>query len=798
MENTRCYHCDDSCEEEIVVADGHSFCCNGCKTVYQLLSENGLNQYYSQNPSPGSKAEESDLNLLAFLDNPEVQDAFYSFQDGTNARVTFKVPIIHCSSCVFVLEHLPKLNPAIKQAQVNFPQKTASIFFDQSQLSLRQLVELLIQIGYRPELDLSKLDKQGEEQTSDRSLLIKLGVAGFCFGNIMMFSFPEYLGSRLRPDEQFMVFFNYLNFILALPVLLYAGADYLRSAAKGLSIGKINMDVPIAIGMLAIFIRSTYDIFSGTGTGYMDSLSGFVFFLLIGKWYQAKTYSSLAFERDYRSFFPIAVKRILTKGDSDMALIKDLEKGDVIEVKNAELIPADSLVLKGNARIDYSFVTGESEPVKINEGERIYAGGKQKGALLTLQVIKPVSSSYLTSLWNAQTTEKEYGYHSLKEFSDKVATWFSLAVLIVATATGIYWWVVDPSIWMNAVSSVLIIACPCALALSIPFTFGSMIRYFGRNGLFVNAAESIDRMGRVTDIVFDKTGTITVKDNRSVGYVGDELTKDEWSALITLASQSGHPLSTTIAEKYADQTVNTLVDSYYEEVGKGISGTVSGLDVALGNHEKVGWSGADSGINETRVYASVSGIAKGFFRFANQYRNGVEEVVGQLAHHHTLHLLSGDNDSEAKHLASIFNSQNLHFNLKPDDKQKWILSKAAEDRKVMMVGDGLNDAGALKESFFGISVADDVHQFTPASDAILHSKAFGQLPAFVELAAMSRKVVWAAFAISLSYNIIGMSVAVQGILSPIFAAILMPLSSVSIVLFTTITSGLMARMKLRS
>lgn len=794
---SRCYHCNDTCEDELVVVDNRNFCCNGCKTVYQLLNENGLDQYYSQNDSPGSKSENTNLSLLAFLDNPEVKEAFYTFQDGTNARVTFKVPIIHCSSCVFVLEHLPKLNKAVKQAQVNFPQKTVSIFFDETELNLRQLVELMIQIGYKPELDLAKLEKQNETETSDRSLLIKLGVAGFCFGNIMMFSFPEYLGSRLRPDEEFLIFFNYLNFALALPVLFYAGADYLRSASKGLSIGKINMDVPIAIGMLAIFIRSSYDIFSGTGTGYMDSLSGFVFFLLIGKWYQSKTYSSLAFERDYRSFFPIAVKRILTKGDSEMALIKDLKKEDVIEVKNAELIPADSVLLQGDARIDYSFVTGESEPIGVNSGNRIYAGGRQQGPVLTLQVLKPVSSSYLTSLWNAQSAEKEQGYHSLKEFSDKVATVFSVAILIIATATGFYWWNVDATIWMNAVSSVLIIACPCALALSIPFTFGSMIRHFGRNGLFVNAAEAIDRLGRVSDIVFDKTGTITVKDDRSIEFVG-ELNENEWVAVVNVAKQSGHPLSIAISEKYSDRSSPDLVQDYLEEIGKGISGSSAGLNVSLGNAEFAGEIDDSSKVNETRVYVTLDEQYKGFFRFKNQYRKGFDYLAKLLAAERELHLLSGDNDSEAERLKGVFRAENLHFDLKPDDKAKWIQKKNEEGKQVLMIGDGLNDAGALKESFFGISVADDVHQFTPASDAILHSSAFHRLPAFIKLSAQARKIVWVAFGISLTYNIVGMSVAVQGILSPIFAAILMPLSSVSIVLFTTVTSGIIAKLSLRN
>ncbi len=427
-EQTRCFHCNDECAEELIEHDGHSFCCNGCSTVYQLLQEVGLDEAYANGPL-GIRPDDVEDKDFAYLENEEVQESLLDFSEGNMARITFELPAIHCSACVYLLERLEKLNPGVKNCEVNFPKKRANILFDRSQTTLRMLVQLLHSIGYAPNLNLQKSTEEEKGPSTDKALLYRIGVAGFCFGNIMLLSFPEYLLGGRELDTKWSQLFNYLNLLLALPLVLFAGREYLMSAYKGLKVGHVNMDVPVSIGILAIFGRSTYDILAGVGPGFLDSLAGFIFFLLIGKWYQAKTYSGLSFERDYRSFFPIAVNRIGEDGQVDAIMIKHLLKGDEIQIHNDELIPCDCELLSEKASIDYSFVTGEAAPSSKMEGNRIYAGGKNRGSVIRLRVQKPVSSSYLTSLWNSSDVAKEAEVPPLLRFSDKVASWFSAAVL---------------------------------------------------------------------------------------------------------------------------------------------------------------------------------------------------------------------------------------------------------------------------------------------------------------------------------------------------------------------------------
>ena len=807
QEKTTCYHCSDDCVDEIIHLDGHTFCCNGCSTVYQLLQDVGLDDTYANGPL-GIKPDAQKEQELAYLDDAEVKESLLDFSDGKLARISFELPAIHCSACVYLLERLERLNQGVKQCEVNFPKKTANILFDETEVSLKKLVVLLHSIGYAPNLNLAKSSEGKERPNVDRTLLYKIGVAGFCFGNIMLLSFPEYLVGNSVLESKWSTLFNYLNLTLALPVLLYAGSDYLVSAYKGLKVRHVNMDVPVSIGILAIFGRSAFDILSGAGPGFLDSLAGFVFFLLIGKWYQAKTYSGLSFERDYKSFFPIAVNRVGTDGQVNAIMIKHLLKGDEIQIHNDELIPCDCELLSSTASIDYSFVTGEAAPSSKIEGNRIYAGGKNRGSVIHLRVLKPVSSSYLTSLWNSADTDKNSEVPPLLDFSNKIASWFSATVLSVAAITAIYWLIVDPTNWLNTTTAVLIIACPCALALSIPFTYGSMLRHFGKQGFFVRSVEAIAKLGQTNKVVFDKTGTITVRKKDSVHFFGNAVAEEQLIALVNVARQSLHPLSKTFASAYPKVQQYPVI-GFVENAGVGIYGMVNGVVVELKNPSRLSeshrsrfdsWESDVNGMGRTAVL--VDGQLHARVEFSTSYRPGLKHVVQEIQAENELFLLSGDNDSESTALSNPtiagFNPANMLFEMDPHEKKSWIKNKQSSNGdKVLMVGDGLNDAGALREAHFGISIAEDNSQFTPASDGILTAESFEKLPQLMALSRQARWIVIAAFALSMIYNVIGVSVAVQGLLSPVVAAILMPLSSVTIVLFTTVSSAILVRVRLK-
>ena len=806
-EKTTCFHCSDECTDETIHLDGHSFCCNGCSTVYQLLQDVGLEDTYANGPL-GIRPDEAKHHELNYLDNEEVKESLLDFTEGKLGRISFELPAIHCSACVFLLERLERLNSGVRQCEVNFPKKTANILFDQTQISLKELVLLLHSIGYAPNLNLAKSSEKESGPSTNKDLLYKMGVSGFCFGNIMLLSFPEYLIGGQALDEKWTYLFNYLNLALALPVVLFAGRDYLVSAYKGLKVRYVNMDVPVSIGILAIFGRSAFDIITNVGPGFLDSLAGFVFFLLIGKWYQAKTYSGLSFERDYKSFFPIAVNRIGADGQVNAIMIKHLLKGDQIQIHNDELIPCDSELLSDKASIDYSFVTGEAAPSSKTIGSKIYAGGKNRGSAIDLKVLKPVSSSYLTSLWNNSEGNEKEEKPPLLNFSNRIASWFSATVLSIAAITAIYWLVVDPTNWLNTTTAVLIIACPCALALSIPFTYGSMLRHFGRHGFFVRSVEALAKLGQINHVVFDKTGTITVRQKESVFFSGNKLADDELCALVNVSRNSLHPLSKTFADAHSD-CARMVVIGFTESPGIGVYGMCDEVQVELKNPLHLdasqqelfnSWNGQHVGMGRTAVL--IDGKLKARVDFASTYRSELKSVVNQIKAENGLSLLSGDNDTESEALSDPeivgIDKRNMSFEMDPHQKKEWIVKRQeSEQEKVLMVGDGLNDAGALRAAHFGISIAEDNTQFTPASDGILTADSFHKLPKLIRLAKQARIVVIAAFALSFIYNVVGVSVAVQGLLSPVIAAILMPLSSVTIVVFTTVSTTLLVKFHLR-
>jgi Cu+-exporting ATPase len=405
IEIKTCYHCGDDCDREHVVFEGKDFCCNGCKTVFEILNQNDLCTYYDLDKNPGISLKSKKFDdKYAFLDNEDIEQLILDFKDTQIAKVTFYIPSIHCSSCIWLLENLYKLTDGVNHSRVNFVKKEFSVDFNPEEISLRSLVELLATLGYEPNISLDDSSKKSEKSVN-RSLYLKIGVAGFAFGNIMLLSFPEYFGFE-GLEQNIQRFLSYLNILLSLPVVFYCASDYFKSAYTGLREKFINIDVPISLGIIVLFTRSLYEIISMSGPGYLDSLSGLLFFLLVGKWFQNYTYQGLSFERDYKSYFPLAIFK--KEFDTFKSIpVNDVKKGDIVKVRNQEIIPVDSILASDHANIDYSFVTGESNPVSKNKGEYIYAGGRQMGESIELNVAKSVSQSYLTQLWNNEAFTKK-------------------------------------------------------------------------------------------------------------------------------------------------------------------------------------------------------------------------------------------------------------------------------------------------------------------------------------------------------------------------------------------------------
>jgi Cu+-exporting ATPase len=789
-----CIHCGADCGKTPIIWDEKKFCCNGCLTVYQLLHENKLYNYYQLEETPGVKIEATTEfgNKYAFLDNAEVKEKLITFKEGTISKVKFFIPVIHCASCIWLLENLEKLNKGIRFSFVNFTKKEVDITFDESQITLRKLVELLSSIHYIPDLSQSLSDKK-EDNQSYKKLLYKIGVAGFVFINVMTYSLPAYFNGEPLSDKLQSVF-SILSYILVIPVVFYSGSDYYISAFKNLLKKNISIDLPIALGIIVLFLVTTYEIFFTGGSGYCDSLSGLIFFMLVGKWYQSHTYEALSFERNYKSYFPIAVTKI-NKQIEESILLENIVTDDELIIRNKELIPADSVLIEGEGQIDYSFVTGESSPVIKKTGDFIYAGGRQMGGIIKIKVQKEVNQSHLTKLWN-QDKSYEKPSDSLKNLSDKISQYFTVIIIAIAISGFAYWFSIgETHTAIFVFTSVLIIACPCALALSIPFTFGNTMRIFGKAGLYIKNTGVIEKMSHISAVVFDKTGTITQPNETKISYSGETLSNDEIEAVFSLSKQSTHPLSHSISSSYRHLNYQSP-EHFVEVAGRGIFGKVGNYNIKIGSEEYVCNKKSESPHESSVVFVSVNEEVKGHYTISNQYRDGFGEVLKTLKSKFKIFLISGDNDAEAKNLTGFFEKDKMFFNQKPVDKAEFIKTLQEKGETILMTGDGLNDAGALMQSDVALTVADKVYHFSPASDAVLEAAQFQRLAKFIRFTKTSLHIVKLSFTISFFYNIIGISIALTGNLSPVIAAILMPISSVSVVAFATFATRLAGRLKL--
>jgi P-type Cu+ transporter len=780
-----CFHCGEECDADAFIVADKAFCCAGCKTVYELLEENNLCAYYDLDAHPGVSFRRSRASRFEYLDDESVKRALVQFSDGTIAKTTFYLPQVHCASCVWLLENLHKINPAVLRTEVNFLKKEIAVTFREREVSLREVVALLARLGYEPEIRLASARgvRQQAAATSLR-LYLKVGLAGFAFGNVMLFAFPDYLDTTGVLSAQFKALFAWLSVALATPVLLFSASDYFTGSWHALKSRKISLDVPIALGLVALYARSLFDIVTGGGPGYLDSFTGLVFFLLVARIFQGKTFAALKFDRDYASYFPLSVTRIERGGEREeerAVPVSKLSPGDQIFVRHGELVPADGVLLSPRAQLDYSFVTGEAEPVTLEGGALVYAGGRVVGAGARLAVEKEVSHSYLTQLWNGEAFRK--GKRSaLLDVSDAFGKYFTISVILIAAATLLYW-LPDYRTAVNAFTAVLIVACPCALTLAAPFTLGAAVTIFGRAKFYLKSVGVVLDLARLDAIVFDKTGTLTHAGHAEVKFEGRPLSAEEKSAVAACLKHSAHPLSRQILASFGEISVPPAAD-FHEVTNRGVEARVQGHRVALGSalwiKERTHTSAMLCGAAPS-VYVELDGLYRGCFRVGNVYRGGLKKLFAALQPERELFLLSGDNEGERAALQPLFDNRRIAFQQSPADKLRFVEKLQAEGRIVGMIGDGLNDAGALRQSHVGIALAEDTGAFTPACDAILAAENLGRLPAYIEFARYARRVLVAAFLLSLVYNAAGLTLAVTGLLTPLVAAVFMPLSSWSVV-----------------
>lgn len=778
--NKACFHCGTSCSDNEVYYDDKAFCCEGCKSVYQILQTKQLCKYYDFTKQPGVKATEQTVaSSFDYLDADTVKQHIVKFEQGNEIHIALLIPDMHCISCIWLLEHLPDLIKGVMSSRVNFQNKTLFVVLDSTLTSISVVAKTLMAIGYEPMVNFEMGREDSQEKNAGKRLL-KIGVAGFCFINIMMLSFPEYLVGAGHVEPALLQYFKWIAMLLSMPVIFYCATEFFVAAYKGLRSGILNVELPVALALLITFARSLYEILWLHSNGYFDSLSGIVFFMLIGRWVQNNTARNINFNRDYQSFFPI-VATVVNGSKRIFKSIKEIAIHDLIEIKHGEIIPCDSLLVEGIALIDYSFVTGESSPVAVQKGGVLYAGGKQLQGSITIHVEKLVSQSYLTSLWSDDVFAKTK--NSIDTTVNKVAMYFTYTVLILAAVAAFYWYMQNDTIKMwNAFTTVLIVACPCALLLSEHFINGNILGILGINGFYMRSKTVLNSILKIDTIVFDKTGTLTSSGQVGVQYVGQDILSHHLPAIAALLSQTGHPLSVAIAGYLNIKNIGPV--RHFKMVdGAGVEGWVNETYYKAGSATFLNKC-SDSAMS-AQVHIAIDGAYYGYYEVKQQYRNRLENFIVSLREMYSLAIVSGDNNAEEPYLKKIFGTDaSYYFQASPVDKLTIVKKMQSSNQKVLYVGDGLNDAGALKESTVGISVSEKNSLFTPACDAILDAAVLTNLHRYIDFIKRGRKMIWWSFMISSMYNVVGLWFALQGILSPLVAAILMPLSSLTIISFT--------------
>jgi Cu+-exporting ATPase len=775
-----CRHCGDACGDTLVRAAGGVFCCQGCASVFALLHESGLDDYYACEIAPGVSQRQAivrEPSRFAVLDDPAVAARFVEFDDGALTAVRFNVPDLHCASCLWLLERLWRLDNGIVRADADLMRRTVLVWFRPACISLRGVAEKLAAAGYEPLF--TQEDGQRRVPDARRRLYVQLAIAGFAFGNIMLFSIPRYANGA-PVQGGFQRLFDTLNIALALPVLLYSASGYFTSAWRAIKGRHITLEVPVALGLGVLFARSVFDILTSRSEGFMDSFTGLVFFLLIGRLFQQKAFDRIAFDRSFRSFLPLSVLVERDHGRRRVTTpLSHVQVGDRIIVRPHEIVPADARLLDDEGAVDYAFVTGESAPVRVHAGETVRAGGRAADRTLRLLVLEEVSHSQLATLWNNPAFSKTKR-HWLSDVSAIFGAWFTAMAIVLAAVGAFAWW---PNVEMSlqVATAVLIIACPCALTLAAPITLGTAMDVLGRHGLYLkHAAVALD-LGRADSVAFDKTGTLTSALNGTTAEPTG-LTDEEWRMVRRLAAESVHPVSRTIAASgSASAPAQGEVDICLEVPGQGLRGHVDGHDVLIGtpafatreHHVILPTDAGDTAV-------TIDGMFRGWIHLRTAARPGVTGAMNDLAQTHDICLVSGDRADDARRWQPIF-GERMSFRQSPEDKLAAIRARQAAGHHVLMVGDGLNDAGALAAADIGMAVSDETACVVPACDAVIRGDRLPQLPGFLRYARRARHVIVFCFAVSILYNAIGLSMALAGLLTPLVTAVLMPLSSLTVI-----------------
>ena len=676
--------------------------------------------------------------------------------DGT-AEVRLVVDGLRCASCVWVTEHLLQQTPGVEEATVSYATGRASLRWQPETVDLGELAGKISALGYRPRL-------LGEESKPDRSLLIRLGVAVFAAMNIMMLSVPLYLGWITSLEPRYEALFRWATLLLATPVALWCAEPFFSGAIQGLKHRVLHMDLPIAIAVAVLYVHGVIATFSGADT-YLDSLAMLVALLLAGRMLEGRGRRRAAEAAlSLAASVPATVRR-RTEIGLETVHADDLVQGDLIDVGAGEEFAADGVVTEGAGAVRMALITGEAEPVAMQVGSDVVAGSELLDGALTVRVERVGAETTLQRMAAELRTAADRPVRLTS--TDRIAPWFTGATLLVATLTAVGWLLAgSSSTALSATVAVLVVACPCALALSRPLASAAGLGAAARRGLMFRSADGLLELDDVQTVALDKTGTVT-QGELTVVSADDEILR----LAAGLERFSMHPIARAIVAEAVERGIPLPKgEDVREEAGRGISGRVDGRE----------WRLVAGGPGEVVLHGGEGEIGR--IVLGDVVRPDSAEAVSRLlAQGLDVVLLSGDHEAVARRIADQAGIPEVEARVNPEGKASWMRARQADGQQVAFAGDGLNDGPGLAAADVGIAMGTGAASSVLVADGVISTWSLMPLVAGFRAAnAASRAIRWNQIR-SIGYNIVAVSAAAAGLINPLIAAILMPASSAMVI-----------------
>ncbi|POZ60690.1 heavy metal translocating P-type ATPase [Chromobacterium alticapitis] len=769
-------------------------CCAGCQAVANTIIESGLADYYQHRTEGAERVEalpEAVLQQIRLYDSEELQQSFVHRVEGEAREAALMLEGISCAACIWLNEqHLRQL-PGVLAVDINYSTQRARVRWDNSCIRLSAILEAVAAIGYRAHpYDAERQEKL--QQKERKQALSRLWVAGLSMMQVMMYAVPVYLASDGDIAPDFLWLLHWAGFILTLPVLLYSALPFYRNTWRDLKAGRVGMDAPVSIGILTAFFASFWALIHKYEHGiYFDSVSMFVFLLLGGRYLEgiARRKAGAASESLVK-LVPAFCHRLAgwpSSRDADEATVASLREGDVILVKPGETIPADGVVLDGSSASNESLLTGESRPVDKQPGDRLIAGSVNAASPLIMRVEQIGQATRLAGivrLLDQALTEKP----RLAVLADRFASWFVALLLLAAAASYIGWHFVDPDRALWIMVAVLVISCPCALSLATPAALTAASGNLASQGVLTTRGHALETLARVTDVVFDKTGTLTHGRMRLRDIAGPLPRERALSIAAALEQSSEHPLAQAILAA-ADGLSLPAVQSTNNYPGHGVAGMVDGQEWRLGSAPFISaWLGLEEKEDSdwhaecSQVLLANADGVQARFAIGDVCRDDAPALLRALRERGlAVHLLSGDGEQAVASLAAELGMADWRARAAPEDKLAFVSSLQAQGRRVLMVGDGVNDAPVLARADVSIAMGGGTDVARASGDMVLISDQLALIPLAIAmgrrtLAVIRQNLLWAA-----GYNVVALPLAILGHVTPWLASLGMALSSLLVV-----------------